>query len=799
MAVVRDVVIRFSADDKDLRRASATLDSVNQKVNQTGKQWSDASKKMQASTKDTTQNFSAMGNALNSLGRQIAVAFSVGAIIAFARESVRAFRDAEQAANKLSFAVKNLANGSSGDVDTLIKQSKELQSVGIFSSGMIQSAQTALLTIGLTTEEVGRLIPAFVEAAAATGDFDGTLQKVIAGINGSDDKLKKLGINLSDVEGKTARTAEITDKLTKFQGSMASAMETSAGQAANLDGRIENLQETLGEKLAPALGGVQEALLDTALAFINAWTEAGRLDEFLRQLGSNDEVKTFYKDLAAQFDGVAGITHDAFMSARIEFEALQGMRAKMNNTEFLQQLKMDYDFLKKQKDEGKLTVEQFVLMGKAYEHFLKTIKAPAPTTDTGAGDEGPINTIEKIKARIKELKEWQEKEVIGSVTFLRIGEEIMRLEKEIATDTVKTVGKTYEELMDLKKSQLRQIRDLEASSFEEGIERDRAMLKVKFDNELEDVEGYTETANQLRSALTEKYFLDLADLEEKEKERKAKEREKQADEDQKRRDKDFEQDEKDLQDGLDLQKKYAEKLLAYNEEVANAENDLMQAKMDALQAFGQAGQNIFADNAQLAKVFFLFQKAVAVGDIFRNLAIEISGYSSNPVWTAMPDGGATLKSAAIAKAKIRAGIGVGTILAQVIPELAGFKEGVIDLRGPGTKTSDSIPARLSKGESVMTADETEKHKGLFQAIRDKDFDRYLNERFILPKLNMALGHKWLGSGSNNSQTIVNPMDEKKFARAMRGNTVNVNNIDDLAKAMNKNARKEAMFKRRGVS
>lgn len=46
-----------------------------------------------------------------------------------------------------------------------------------------------------------------------------------------------------------------------------------------------------------------------------------------------------------------------------------------------------------------------------------------------------------------------------------------------------------------------------------------------------------------------------------------------------------------------------------------------------------------------------------------------------------------------------------------------FAEGVIDLKGPGTSTSDSIPANLSRGESVMTAKETKQHKGLLQAIR----------------------------------------------------------------------------------
>lgn len=58
----------------------------------------------------------------------------------------------------------------------------------------------------------------------------------------------------------------------------------------------------------------------------------------------------------------------------------------------------------------------------------------------------------------------------------------------------------------------------------------------------------------------------------------------------------------------------------------------------------------------------------------------------------------------------------------------GYKDGVIDLKGPGTKTSDSIPARLSKGESVMTADETASSKGIFKAVRARKLnDKVLKE------------------------------------------------------------------------
>lgn len=55
-----------------------------------------------------------------------------------------------------------------------------------------------------------------------------------------------------------------------------------------------------------------------------------------------------------------------------------------------------------------------------------------------------------------------------------------------------------------------------------------------------------------------------------------------------------------------------------------------------------------------------------------------------------------------------------------------YAKGEIDIKGPGTGTSDSISARLSRGESVMTAEETLSSKGIFKAVRA----RKLNDRVM---------------------------------------------------------------------
>jgi hypothetical protein len=51
-----------------------------------------------------------------------------------------------------------------------------------------------------------------------------------------------------------------------------------------------------------------------------------------------------------------------------------------------------------------------------------------------------------------------------------------------------------------------------------------------------------------------------------------------------------------------------------------------------------------------------------------------------------------------------------------------FAKGVLNLQGPGTGTSDSISAYLSKGESVMTADETRNSLGILKAIKENKID-----------------------------------------------------------------------------
>lgn len=75
--------------------------------------------------------------------------------------------------------------------------------------------------------------------------------------------------------------------------------------------------------------------------------------------------------------------------------------------------------------------------------------------------------------------------------------------------------------------------------------------------------------------------------------------------------------------------------------------------------------------------------------------------------------------AAIVAAALIAGKTISELAIIDNQRYSGYAKGVLNLKGPGTETSDSIPARLSKGESVMTAAETKGSFGILKEIRAK--------------------------------------------------------------------------------
>jgi hypothetical protein len=138
-----------------------------------------------------------------------------------------------------------------------------------------------------------------------------------------------------------------------------------------------------------------------------------------------------------------------------------------------------------------------------------------------------------------------------------------------------------------------------------------------------------------------------------------------------------------LQQGLITEQQYGNRKKQLNEEIADA-------TIASLKGVAKEGSAI-------SRGLFLFEKAMAVRKAF----LAITQGTAETAKVGFPQNIPLL----IGFAAQVAGL-IGAIKGVVAPEPPKFARGVIGLRGAGTETSDSIPARLSKGESVMTAKAT---------------------------------------------------------------------------------------------
>jgi hypothetical protein len=111
-----------------------------------------------------------------------------------------------------------------------------------------------------------------------------------------------------------------------------------------------------------------------------------------------------------------------------------------------------------------------------------------------------------------------------------------------------------------------------------------------------------------------------------------------------------------------------------------------------------------------------------------------------------------------------------------------FAKGVVDLQGEGTATSDSIHAKLSKGESVITAKETSKHKGLLEAMNKGLAEKYILSNYVKPALDSAMlsGFADMGKSAEVNGLTANLKDHNIIAAMDRHRAADVAGFKMLA-------------------
>ena len=233
------------------------------------------SQKRIAVLKNETSSFGLSAkNIFAGVAGGLAAAFSTQAIINFTQASVEAFLEAEKNAQRLKFAITTIGGESEVQFERLIKQSEDLQKITVFSDDSIQQAQAALAAFGLTADEIENLIPKLADFATITSqDIPSAAQQIGAALEGNGREFKKYGIEVSAVASRTENLSAVMEGLTKFQGAAEEATKTLTGQLEQQKNEVDELQETIGGKLAPSWVRVKKLFLEYIQAIISSKDE----------------------------------------------------------------------------------------------------------------------------------------------------------------------------------------------------------------------------------------------------------------------------------------------------------------------------------------------------------------------------------------------------------------------------------------------------------------------------------------------------------------------------------------------
>jgi len=198
--------------------------------------------------KKSQKKLKKFGNNVKKIGSSLTTNLTLP-IAALGVVSVKAFNDQAVAEQKLLVAL----NGQVEVQSRLIQQAKELQKSTLFGDEQTIAAQSMLAMMGLTEEEIVKLIPLIQDFAAAKGmDLVTASDLVAKSMGSSTNALSRYGIEITGAVGSSERLDTAVSQLTDKFGGQAEAMSlVGAGPLIQMKNQLGDLTEQLGERLMP--------------------------------------------------------------------------------------------------------------------------------------------------------------------------------------------------------------------------------------------------------------------------------------------------------------------------------------------------------------------------------------------------------------------------------------------------------------------------------------------------------------------------------------------------------------------
>ena len=685
-----EIVAVYRAEVEQYKKA---VDDLTKKVTELDKAEKDVAKTGETAFAKGKQSVDGMGSAvtslttgMKSLAAAVGIAFTVDRVVAFARESVKLAASAEG----VERAFKRI--GSPQILDGLRKATR-----GTVSDLQLMTNAVKASNFQIPLEQLASLFQFAQARARETGEsVDYLVDSIILGIGRKSPLiLDNLGISAvalrEKFNGLSAEAAGVGD-VAKAVGEIAeeemakmgNQADTAADKMAQLTTATDNLKIALGKLIIEESAAVTTFFATLAENIATVLTEEDRLRtelsgmSGLKLLARLREEQAKLAVLEADATEKVGKVREAEAS-----KILQHVDNQRAVVAIIQEA------INAKRDEGI-----------QYDVTTDTIdRAIDAYNKLQAAQTGPVRSISLLNEELKTLREQLEKAEIGSDGFWNV---LFKIEKKI------------KELRDAE-AMTKLIEDLNPDADDNAAQDERIFSQTqaeidKYNKLKKEREDYLKFLSEQNSKEIQAELERINEIEAAEK--AARERKKQDEDDARAR---------EIKAFID----YATAVSQTFNTIAQAQAQANQYELDVLQRsleqgaisreeYDQQRKQLMRKQAQDAKNLAILQAvigtAVGIANALPNIPLSII-------------------------AGVLGAVQIGIIAAEPLPQ---FATGVIGLQGAGTETSDSIMARLSKGESVMTAAETKKYRPLLEGMRKGTLDEIIQKNYVRPAIDEAL-------------------------------------------------------------
>lgn len=579
---------------------------------------------------------------------------------------------------------------------------------------MTTATSTALENIGLDSKQVQKDL-----VSGSKTIFD-VIREISARLGELPENSAAVGAAIADIFGSPGEDAglqylkTLKDIDTSMQTVMKSSGELGELQRARIDSEIE-LQNAISE-FADITGGTFEALQSKIKTGWNA-----TMTDIVKTINSQiKRVKGMFDFVGGLIDGLKGEPTFTIQEPKEEVlndtdpNRLTPSQQAALNSQNKWKKKQQENLNRQEREENEKRMKMLQERQKKEIAALRALRDAENSLIEDSAEKQRATINASYDDQIEDLKRYLETE--GNLTpkaKAAVNETIDRLNKKRTADLAKVNEKEMRNQLQQEADYIRQKLELSTEGDYQEYDLKAKLLKKEMEIELSN----TELTTEQKKLIEERYQKKLDEMtseherEKQEKAMKAFELElsnrlaeaKIAGEDElqvelenakKRLDSlqqlEGESDAEFKARQLEAQQEY----LDAKEELAQREIEIEQAKLDAASQITGALSGLFEQLGESNKAFLILSKTLALAEIAIETGKAIAKLTSANAWKGIA--GIAESAAGIVQIISNMTTAIG-----IINSSKFAKGGLVE--GPGTGTSDSIPAMLSNGESVITA------------------------------------------------------------------------------------------------